>query len=62
MENYEVQVKSLYHVSECCWKCAGTGSLVKSVGPITYQKCYICYGNRGRLRTYDEMLGNTDAI
>lgn len=36
------------HVVECCWACHGSGHHLKSVAPIRFVPCWMCYGRRGR--------------
>lgn len=36
------------HVVSVCWACSGTGVTLKSVGPVKFRKCFMCYGHRGR--------------
>lgn len=35
-------------VIECCWACCGSGFHLKSVAPLRFKPCWMCYGRRGR--------------
>lgn len=35
-------------VVDICWRCSGTGHILVSASPFRFQKCSICYGQRGR--------------
>lgn len=35
-------------VVEACWACGGSGYHLKSVGPISFKPCWMCYGQRGK--------------
>lgn len=30
-----------------CWACSGTGFHLTAVQPISYRRCWMCYGARG---------------
>ena len=47
-ENYTLKEPS-FRVTRVCWVCSGTGFLYKINHPKKYQKCWCCYGLRGRV-------------
>ena len=36
-------------VVQCCWACKGAGYRLRSLSPITFKRCWMCYGRRGRV-------------
>ena len=38
-------------IVECCWACGGSGYHLKSVAPIRFKPCWMCYKRRGRVVT-----------
>ena len=34
-------------IVQCCWACGGSGYHLKSVAPIQFKPCWMCYGKRG---------------
>lgn len=35
-------------VVDICWACSGAGYTLKTVAPITFRICWMCYGWRGK--------------